>query len=223
MPLSQQPKLLRTLQERKINRVGEVEERPVNFRTISATHRDLRKAATEGQFREDLFYRISKATVTLPALRERIEDVRELTESFLLRHTKRYEITEDAMNLLLSYNWPGNVRQLEAVLEGMIIRANDGTIRIAQVVQTIPELAGLSPSKIKKAVVGSYGIQLIAKERSRFERAIIEANGDRTLAAKNLGLPRTTFFRKAKELGLVRSRQERSLVGINRVISIPKV
>jgi transcriptional regulator of acetoin/glycerol metabolism len=123
------------------------------------------------------------------------------------------------MNLLLSYNWPGNVRQLEAAIEGMVIRASDGVIRVAQVVQTIPELAGLSASKIKKAVVGTYGMQLIAQERSRFERAIIEANGDRTLAAKKLGLPRTTFFRKAKELGLVRSRQERSLVGLGTELS----
>jgi transcriptional regulator of acetoin/glycerol metabolism len=119
------------------------------------------------------------------------------------------------MNLLLTFNWPGNVRQLGAAIDGMVIRATDGTIRVAQVVQTVPELAGLSPTKIKKAVVGTYGMQLIARERSRFERAIIEANGDRTLAAKNLGLPRTTFFRKAKELGLVKSRQERSLVGLS--------
>ena len=214
MPMSQQPKLLRALQEKKIVRVGENEEKSVNFRSISATHKDLKKAVADGQFREDLFYRISKVTIALPPLRERIEDLPELVQYFLSAQSKRCTITDEAMNLLRSFNWPGNVRQLEAAVENMVIRTHDGVIRVSQAIQSIPELGVLSSGVIKKAIVGSYGLQLINRERHRFEKAIIDANGDRTIAAKNLGLPRTTFFRKAKELGLVKSRKERSLTGI---------
>lgn len=214
MPLSQQPKLLRAIQERKISPVGVVEEKAVNFRTISATHKDLRQAVTQDTFREDLYYRISTATIILPPLRERLEDLPELVQHFLIQQSKRCSITDDAMNLLSSYSWPGNVRQLASAVEAMVMRAENGVIRVAQAIQAVPDLAGMSSTKIKLAVTGTFGMQLIARERARFERAIIEAKGDRTEAAKTLGIPRTTFFRKAKELGLVKSRQERSLSGL---------
>ena len=214
MPLSQQPNLLCTLQEGTITRVGEVKPIPVNFRVISATHKDLKSAVANGLFREDLLYRISKAILTLPPLRERSSDITELVRHFLSIQSKRCSITDDAMNLLVSFDWPGNVRQLESVVENMVIYCDNGMIRSAQVIHALPELGKLPPSKLKRAMVGTYGMQLIARERHRFERAIIDANGDRTVAAKNLGLPRTTFFRKAKELGLVRSRTERSLIGL---------
>ena len=214
MPLTQQPNLLCTLQEGAITRVGEVQPVAVNFRVISATHKDLKTAVASGLFREDLLYRISKATITLPPLRERVEDIPALVRHFLSMQSKLCSITDDAMNLLVSFNWPGNVRQLESVVENMVIYCDDRMIRAAQAIHAVPELGTLPPSKLKRAMVGTYGMQLIARERHRFERAIIDANGDRTVAAKTLGLPRTTFFRKAKELGLVRSRMERSLIGL---------
>ncbi len=211
MPISQQPKLLRALQERRVTRVGEVEERNVHFRTISATHIDLRLAVAEGRFREDLYFRISKETILIPSLRERIGDIHELVLHFLSLQTKKCTITDEAINLLRSYRWPGNIRELQSVVDRAVIRADKGIIRSAQVVQVLPELAALSSRKIKKALVGSYGVQLIAAERQRFHKAIIEANGSRDTAAKLLGLPRSTFFRKAKELGLVKDRRSESL------------
>jgi two-component system response regulator AtoC len=210
MPLSQQPKLLRTLQERTIQRVGEVAEKSVSFRTISASHIDLKSAVEKGNFREDLFFRISKEVIVIPPLRERPGDIKELVIYFLSRMKKKCSITEEALALLQSYPWPGNVRQLEAAVESMAIRCKE-VIRSAQVLSVVPDLASLSSTKIKKAIVGTYGLQLISSERQRFQKAILEANGDRTEAAKILGLPRSTFFRKAKELGLVKSRRQQSL------------
>ncbi len=210
MPLSQQPKLLRALQERCIQRVGEVDERAVNFRTISATHIPLKEAVEEGRFREDLYFRISKEVIIVPALRERIDDLRELVSHFISRQSKRCTITDDAIRLLQSYGWPGNVRQLEAAVEAMAIRC-DGVIRPAQVLRVLPELASLNTLQIKRAVVGSYGMQLISQEKQRFKKAILEANGDRARAAEMLGLSRATFFRKAKEMGLVRTWRQRSM------------
>lgn len=210
MPLSQQPKLLRALQERCIQRVGDVEERSVNFRTISATHVSLSRAVEEGKFREDLFFRISKEVITVPPLRDRIEDIRELAIYFLSKQSKRCSITDEAMLLLQSFAWPGNVRQLESIVESAAVRS-DGVIRPSHVLRVLPELASLCTAQIRRAVVGSYGIQLINQEKQRFQNAILEANGDRERAAEILGLPRSTFFRKAKELGLVRTRRQRSL------------
>jgi len=210
MPLSQQPKLLRALQERSIQRVGEVEERAVSFRTISATHIPLKAAVEAGRFREDLYFRISKEVIVVPPLRERTEDVHELVLHFISRQSKKCTITCEAIQLLQSYGWPGNVRQLESAIEAMAIRC-DGVIRPAQVLRVLPELASLNTVQIKRAVVGSYGMQLIQQEKLRFKKAILEASGDRAKAAELLGLSRATFFRKAKEMGLVRTWRQRSM------------
>lgn len=207
MPLSQQPKLLRALQERKIVRLGEVEERDVSFRTISATHVDLKSAVEHGQFREDLYYRISKEMVLIPPLRERLDDIQELVLHFLSLQTKKCQITQDAINLLRSYSWPGNVRELQSVMDRAVIRADKGIIKASQIVQVLPELASLSSRKLKRAIVGSFGMQLLTAERKRFHEAILTAAGNRDIAAKSLGLSRATFFRKAKELGLVKDRK----------------
>jgi len=210
MPLSQQPKLLRAIQERKIQRVGDVEERTANFRTISATHVSLKRAVEAGSFREDLYFRISKEVISIPPLRERLEDLPELVAHFLSKPSKKCSITSEATCLLESYAWPGNVRQLESVIESMVVRC-DGVIRPAQVLQVLPELASIGTAQIKRAIVGTYGVQLLNREKQRFQKAIIEANGDRARAAALLGLPRSTFFRKARELGLVKTRRQRSL------------
>jgi two-component system, NtrC family, response regulator HydG len=210
MPLSQQPKLLRTLQERMVQRVGEVEEKEVSFRTISATHHSLKDAVANGKFREDLYFRISKEVIVVPPLRERIEDLRELVLYFLAKQSKKCSITEDAIRLLQSFDWPGNVRQLESAVEAMAIRC-EGVIRPPHVLRVVPELASLKPTEIRQAALGNFGVQLINKEKQRFQKAIIEANGDREKAAARLGIPRSTFYRRAKELGIGRSRRQRSL------------
>lgn len=208
MPLNQQAKLLRVLQERKVQRVGSLEEKPVHFRSISATNVNLDGAIASKKFREDLFYRISKFTIKVPTLRERIEDVPELVHHFLNSHSSetRVTVTKEAMNLLQSYNWPGNVRQLEAVIDIMSHRCANGVIREKEVCHAIPEVADMFTAKVTRSFLGRQGALFVNTERRRFQKAIIEAQGNRDRAAEILSISRATFFRRAKELGLVNTR-----------------
>ena len=208
MPLNQQAKLLRVLQERVVQRVGCLDELKVNFRSISATNVNLHEAIANKKFREDLYYRIAKETLMIPSLRERVEDIPELVQYFLAKTpaSRRKTITNEGLTLLQTYNWPGNVRQLRSVLESIESRCTERVIREKDICQVLPDLAEIFSSRYTKSLVGTYGASLILNEKQRFEKAIIKANGDRTHAAEMLGLSRSTFFRRAKELGLVKSR-----------------
>jgi len=208
LPLSQQPKLLRVLQERTLQRVGTHDERKVNFRCVAATHVNLEEAVKAGKFREDLYYRIAKTVVRIPALRERPEDIPELVYYFLgqISGGKKKSLTPEAMSILQTYNWPGNVRQLKAVIEGVVAKCDENTIREKDICRALPEAAVFNTS-VARSVVGAYGTCLIMSERQRFEKAIIKCRGNRDEAAKALGLSRATFFRRAKDLGLVKTRE----------------
>ena len=210
MPIHQQSKLLRVLQERKVQRVGSIDERAVSFRCISATNANLKDAIAKKSFREDLFYRIAKVEVKLPALRERVEDIPELVHYFLGKHQsgESFSIADSAMSLLQMYSWPGNVRQLQAVVDSIASRCMGGTvIRDVHVCQAIPELSKVQTSRSIRPFLGEKGAALISAEKQRFKHAIIEAKGDRTLAAQILKVSRATFFRRARELGLVSTRK----------------
>ena len=209
MPLSQQPKLLRALQERKIQRLWSYEEKKVNFRTISASHVNLEDAVASGKFREDLYYRVAREKIKIPSLKEREEDIPDLVQHFLLSHPmgKSKTITSESIQLLQSYTWPGNIRQLHAVIETLSSRVQSQVIRESDVCQVLPEVTDFCVSRTNKVFIGKYGAHLISSEKKRFEKAILTANGDRTKAAQVLGMSRATFFRKAKELGLVRTRE----------------
>lgn len=206
MPLAQQAKLLRVLQERRVQRVGSHQEITVSFRSISATNVDIEDSVRKKKFREDLFYRIAKAKIKIPSLRDRLEDIPELVQHFIVASGSKRQvaITADAVDLLKAYHWPGNVRQLKALVESLCARAKDGIIREADICQALPEVASMFGNQTTRTLVGRYGAALIVKERDRFNRALLEANGDRDQAARTLGVSRATFFRRAKELGLVR-------------------
>lgn len=203
MPLHQQAKLLRVLQERKVQRVGSIEERPANFRCISATNLDLGKAIEQKGFREDLYYRIAKVTIEIPALRNRSEDIPELVNYFLARDDARITVTNEAMELLGAYSWPGNVRQLQSVVELLSGRCKDKTIREKDIFTALPELSQMTGIVLKRSFMGRQGSAFVLAEKRRFQSALDEARGDRTKAAEILNISRATFFRRAKELGLV--------------------
>jgi DNA-binding NtrC family response regulator len=208
MPLSQQAKLLRVLQERVVQRVGCHMERKVNFRCLAATHVDLDAAIAENRFREDLYYRIARSKVTLPPLRERKEDIPVLAKSFLSseRTLPAEEFTDGALELLMQYDWPGNIRQLKAVIEDLQSRVKDRIIREKDVFGVLPGVASAGPG-LRRLHSGSFTNSLALAERKRFENAIVQCNGDRDEAARILGLSRATYFRRAKELGLVNRRR----------------
>jgi DNA-binding NtrC family response regulator len=206
MPLHQQAKLLRVLQERKVQRVGSSEERITHFRCITATNLDLPKAIEERRFREDLYYRIARLTIEIPTLRSRSEDVSELVKFFLAREGANVEITFEAATLLAAYPWPGNVRQLQSVVELLSIRCKDRTIREKDIFIALPELSQMTGIVLKRSFMGRQGSAFVLAEKRRFQSALDEARGDRTRAAELLNISRATFFRRAKDLGLVSTR-----------------
>lgn len=207
MPLHQQAKLLRVLQERKVQRVGSIEERPISFKSISASHVDLESAVADKRFREDLYYRIAKYVIRIPSLRERLEDLPDLVTFFLsTRFKNQITITPQAIDLLFAYHWPGNIRQLESVIESMAYRCDKGIIRERDVCQAVPDLTSLFTPKTTVSFLGKAGNALISKEKKRFQKALVDACGDRTKAASLLNISRATFFRRAKDLGITANR-----------------
>ncbi len=205
MPLRLQGKILRVLQERKIIRVGTTDEKEVSFRSISATHVNLEKAVEQKTFREDLYYRIAAEVLELPSLRQRTEDIPELVHFFIskLPKVQQKSITTESLALLQLYSWPGNIRQLRAVTETLISRASTGVIREKDVLQVLPEILETYSSRFSKTIIREHSGTILSQEKRRFENALIQANGHRSRAAEILQMSRATFFRRAKELGLI--------------------
>lgn len=193
---SVQTSLLRVLQEREILRLGETKPRKVDVRVIAATHHDLARDVAEGTFRSDLLYRIRVARIHLPPVRERREDVPALASAFLAQsHAATGRaipgISNEAMARLMSYAWPGNVRELRSALEYATIRCSGDTIEVADLP---PEVIANEPGE---TTVGSG-----QREDERILQALEEAGGNRSVAARSLGVSRATFYRRLAELGI---------------------
>ncbi len=199
LPLELQPKLLRALQEREIERLGGRKTIPVNVRLIAATNRDLAKMVKEGQFRSDLYYRLKVFPISIPSLQERPEDIPLLVNYFVAKHARRMNkqistIPADVMKALARWHWPGNVRELENFLERAVILTHGTTLRAP-----LGELEAAEEPK-ENAVY-----DLRSNEREHILRALRDAKGNiggRGGAAEKLGLKRTTLNSKIKKLGI---------------------
>ncbi len=197
MSLEIQAKLLRTLQTGEIRAVGDMRTKKVSVRIIGATNQDLERAIREGAFREDLFYRINTFTITLPPLRERIEDIPFLAEFFLQRarakvNKKVDAVSPEALMLLRNYSWPGNLRELENIIERAVVLASSSVIEaehlplhVQDVIAFKPQL-GFKPSK-------SQAIERF--ERQALSSYLLEAKGNISRAASLAKIPRRTFHR----------------------------
>ena len=168
MPLPLQVKLLRVLQERAVRPVGADQTRPVDVRLLSATHRDLDVAMAEGQFREDLYYRLNVVTLTLPPLAERREDISLLANHFLQKLAAKYQkplngFAPDALTALVAAPWPGNVRQLVNVVEQVCALATAPLVPLSLVQRAlrVPSLEALSYNEAKQRFERDYLIQLL--------------------------------------------------------------
>jgi two-component system, NtrC family, response regulator AtoC len=204
LPLEMQAKLLRVLQEKEVRPVGSNDHVTVDVRVIAATNRDLEAAYRDGTFRKDLYFRLNVVTVHLPALRDRRSDIPMLVHHFLDRYAPgaNLQVTAAAMKSLLHYDWPGNVRELEncvarAVTLGdrQIIDVNDlpPAIRTEQ-----PSAAPLSPQDSASLSTTA----LAEMERMTILRVFEQANGDKALAGKMLGISRATLYRKLKRYNI---------------------
>lgn len=196
VPLEVQRQLLRVLEERKVTRLGETESRSVDVRIIAATHRDLMEEVENGNFRQDLLYRIRIARVELPPLRARRSDIPLLVRTFLRRGRATMgkdveQISDGAMRQLLDYEWPGNVRELRNAVESAIIRATGPTL---QADDLPPELKGNGPT--------TNGRSEPESEAERIRAALEQTDGNRTDAAELLGISRATLYRRLDEYGI---------------------
>ncbi|MFP5276739.1 MAG: sigma 54-interacting transcriptional regulator [Acidobacteriota bacterium] len=206
LPLELQPKLLRALQEREIERLGGTRPIPVNVRLIAATNRDLARMVAEKQFRSDLFYRLKVFPVFAPPLRERAGDIPVLVRHFVTRHSRRMgksieTIPPEAMQALCRWKWPGNIRELENFLERAVILSRGSVLHVPLV-----ELEDVDEDEPEEETAANPTLH--AAEREHIVRALREAKGmigGVNGAAARLGLKRTTLNSKIKKLGIERS------------------
>ena len=202
--LSFQVKLLRVLQEQQVRRLGSNSFTPVDVRIVAATNKNLNSLLSSGQFREDLYYRISVVTIELPSLEERLEDIPLLVEHFLSQFNQRNQrqvtISEDAIRRLTSLRWPGNVRELENLIERLAIFTATGQITAQEVERERTERSGAARGSENSA--STLGGKLEEIERQEILRVLREAKGNKSLAARMLGIERKTLYEKARRLAI---------------------
>ncbi|HID54911.1 TPA: sigma-54-dependent Fis family transcriptional regulator [Candidatus Poribacteria bacterium] len=201
---SAQVKLLRVLQEEEFERIGGTKPIKVDVRIIAASNEDVKLSVQEGRFREDLFYRLNVVTIDLPPLRERREDIPLLVEHFIRKHSIRHEkkvksISDEAMRALMSYNWPGNVRELENAIERAIILSEGETIQIEDLPAWIAGEWEGSDEIEREGIFIPFGMKIEDVERKLILETLRRVGGDKTKAARILGISRRTIYRKLQE------------------------
>jgi DNA-binding NtrC family response regulator len=218
MSATTQAKLLRVLEEKKIERLGSSHSIPVDVRVISATNRDLEADIAAGKFRSDLYYRLRVVQIALPPLRERRDDIPLLAASFLQRYAAKYNlpctaVSREAIARLITYDWPGNVRELRNVIERGAVLADGAALQVTDLPEEFQAEKNAAPRH--RATVEA-GDQLTIPyledfrearrefERAYIERCLIETGGNITRAAERIGMHRQSLQQKLKDLGLMR-------------------
>ena len=200
MPASMQVKLLRFVEERTVMRVGDVRPIPVDVRLIAASNRDLKEMVRTRDFREDLYYRLNVVVISLPPLRDRLEDLPLLIEHFLRKFGPAFGkkiagISKEVLEVLSQYPFPGNVRELGNIIERAVALSDESVIGLGDLPSDLRELS-------MSSVEGRAWPSLEEKERSYIQQVLAVTDGHKTRAAEILGVPRTTLVRKMKRLGL---------------------
>lgn len=203
MDLESQVRLLRVLEEREVVRVGSTKTRKINVRLISATNRDLLTAVEDGTFREDLYYRIAVIQLELPPLRMRSDDIPLLINHFLVEFNEKYgksvaTIDPELMNTLQNSDWPGNIRQLRNVIEGMVVMANDYILRK----ENLPVEMDHGTKNRQKRLIESIipGVPLEEYEKAIIEKNLNYVSGNREKTSKLLGVSERTLYRKIRSI-----------------------
>jgi transcriptional regulator with PAS, ATPase and Fis domain len=203
LPLAMQAKLLRVLQDGEVRPVGATKSFAVDVRIVCATNRDLKQRVADGQFREDLYYRVSVVELLLPALRERHEDIVPIAEAILRRRAEELEtepprLAPAAIRALLAHGWPGNVRELQNVLLRASVMAEGGVIGVDEL-----DLPSGEQRTVRRAPT-SRG-EFREREAERLLSALAAERWNVSKVAKNLGMPRNTLYRKLARYGIQRS------------------
>lgn len=212
LSLDLQVKLLRALQEKEVRPVGATHRVPIKARILTATNRDLAAMVDQGAFRKDLFYRLNIVNLRLPPLRDRRDDIPMLVSHFLNKvnrdHPARFSIHDDALRMMMQYDWPGNVRELENAIEHGAAMASGGEIQLGDLPTQLQNeaLAALHASAHAGKEPETAPIQEVVPLAEQERRAILDAirktRGDKLIAARLLGIGKTTLYRKLKEYGI---------------------
>lgn len=222
LPLDLQAKLLRVLQEKEFRPVGSLTSRRSDFRIIAATNRDLAKEVEKGTFRRDLYFRLNVINIRLSPLRERRDDIPALINHFVERAGGNYSLTAEALEVLLSYDWPGNIRELENCVQHMVAINSGPLLHVADLPSNLQNHLVEKKSQYLMAAAGAGSrtipsetgeptgalapvptvVPLAELERRAILNALEYTRGDRAVAAHLLGIGRTTLYRKLKEYDL---------------------
>ncbi|WP_279221650.1 sigma-54-dependent transcriptional regulator [Clostridium chromiireducens] len=205
LSLALQVKILRVLQEKEFERVGGTEVIKSNVRIIAATNRDLEKMAEKGEFREDLLYRLKVIPINMPALRERKEDIPLLADFFIDKYSSeinkgKIHIEKDVIELLMAYDFPGNIRELENLIERLVILSVDGVIKASMLPKEI--VKGAYSNKKDIFVLPEDGVNLEEVEESLVRQALERSKGNQTHAAKLLGMSRHALIYRMDKYNL---------------------
>ncbi|MGD8367315.1 MAG: sigma-54 dependent transcriptional regulator [Desulfobacterales bacterium] len=201
MPLSMQVRLLRVLQEKQILRVGGTKPIPLDIRIVAASNKDIKRACTEGGFREDLYYRLNVVSLQLPCLAERKEDIPLLITSFMAKYNGLFgktvrKVSPQVMDILMRYNFPGNVRELENIIQRAVALAEGEDIRVTDLPEDLQNL--------EFDTIEGEGLMTIEEmEKLHIMRVLDRTRNNKALTSKILNLPRTTLWRKMKKYGLL--------------------
>lgn len=209
LPLGMQAKLLRVLQDQEIMRIGSTKVKKINVRFIAATNRNLENAIQEGKFRSDLYYRLHVAVLDLPPLRERREEIIPLIDHFIeiynLKYKKNISLTEESKQLLYGYKWPGNVREMENMIQGLIVTQDKEVLDVKDLPGYLLSKEGKDTSII--SVVGNTGNKALKEIMDDVEKDLLQKALDRhcsvSKVANTFKMDRSTIFRKLKRHGLM--------------------
>jgi two-component system nitrogen regulation response regulator NtrX len=218
MPLETQGKIMRVLQEQRFTRVGGHKEIEVDVRVIASTNRNLEKAIADGRFRQDLFYRLNVVPVSIPPLRERVQDIQPLLEYFVQEISEQSGIpprgfTPQALAALQTYTWPGNIRQLRNVVEwAMIMKRAQGQGDF-DVADLPPEITGQSNADTELRSNGNFIMMPLREAREVFERDYLQSQinrfgGNISKTAQFIGMERSALHRKLKSLQIINGERE---------------
>ncbi|MFZ2196621.1 MAG: sigma-54 dependent transcriptional regulator [Thermodesulfovibrionales bacterium] len=204
LPPMMQSKLLRVLQDKEIRRLGGKGAIKIDVRVITATNKDLEKELTKGSFREDLYYRLKVVTIALPPLRDRKEDIPDLSQFFINKFNTEFgkrvkSIDPAAIHAFSEYNWPGNIRQLESVIERAVLMSDAGAIKLKDIKS---ELRSPHPSGAIGLDIPEEGINFEELEKELLKKAMTKANGVVAKAAKLLGMSYKTFWYRWEKLNI---------------------
>ena len=219
IPIEMQAKLLRVLQESEIEHVGGIQTLKIDIRLIAATNKDLAEEVQQGRFREDLYYRLNVVPIYLPPLRERMDDLSHLVDFFIQKYNKKLGrrvegIDKKTMEVFLTYMWPGNIRQLENVLERMILLSDHDVLMMKNIPMEMTQSISMVTPTLTPETMSAGSFKEIVKETTqRIEKDLIvsalqDTHGNVTQAAKKLGISRKSLQNKMKEYQLREEKEE---------------